>query len=420
MYDTIFKSATTVVDGEVVVRDVGVTSGRIEKIGTMEKESARREVPCEGRLLMPGAIDMHAHLREPGGTHKEDISSGTAAAVAAGVTTVLDMPNTNPPTTTVSALREKTAIAGRTAHCRIGFFMALTARNVDQLEQAASIPGFAGVKVYLGSTTGNILLTDVDPLETALARVPALFAFHAELESVLQRHKDDVALPDARSHHVLRPPEAVTEGTRLVLEHASRPGLRLHLCHVSTAGELEVLDDTPTASEVTCEVTPHHLRFTHEDAARLDNRIKVNPPVQGKADRKALRAALADGRIQAVATDHAPHTLEEKNRPYPSAPSGVPGLDIMVPWVLRLVQEGKLTIQRAFEVLCSNPARIAGMDDRGRIEEGLDADLALWDLDSTWKVERSDINSRCGWSPFEGDTLAARPLGVWVQGERRV
>lgn len=420
MYDLVFKAARTVVDGVLVDTDVGVRSGSIERIGSIETDGAGVEILCNGRLLMPGAIDLHAHLREPGGTHKEDIASGSNAAVRSGVTTILEMPNTNPPTTTVSSLIEKTAIAERTARCHVLFFMALTARNIDELEKAVELPGFAGVKVYLGSTTGNILLSNVDPLERALSRVPALFAFHAELESVLQTRREAVPDPDASSHHVLRPPEAVIEGTRLVLQYASRPELRLHLCHLSTAGELAELSSSQSRAQVSCEVSPHHLWFTHQDTSRIGNRLKVNPPVQGPDDREALRAALVNGLIQAVATDHAPHTLDEKERPYRKAPSGVPGLEVLGPAVLRLVQQDTLSVPRAFEVLCEAPARIAGLRNKGLIKEGYDADLALWDLNRTREVTRGDILSRCGWSPFEGETLAARPDGVWVMGERRV
>jgi len=420
VYDIVFKSATTVLEGETVSTDVGVRSGIIEKVGSIESQPASIEIPCEGLLLMPGAIDIHAHLREPGGIQKEDIASGTATAVASGVTTVLEMPNTNPPTVTASALSDKVAIADRNALCHVRFYMALTSDNLDELEEAADVPGFAGVKVYLGSTTGRILLTDFNALESALARIPALFAFHAELESVLTTNKDAVDDPDASDHHVLRPARAVAEGTRLVLSYASRPGLRLHLCHLSSAEELELLAAASCLSMPTSEVTPHHLWFTHEDTATAGNLLKVNPPIRDKHSRDSLFEAMRDGLITAVSTDHAPHTLLEKGRPYAHSPSGVPGLDVMAPCVLRYVQTGCLPLHRAFEVLCESPAAIAGIDRKGRIREGYDADLALWDLAETWMIDRRDIRSRCGWSPFEGRTLAARPKGVWVMGKQVV
>ena len=420
MYDVLFREATTVVNGQEILADVAVRDGRIERIATTIPGPATTEVRCTGLGLLPGAVDLHTHLREPGHTHKESIATGTAAAVQAGVTTVLDMPNTMPPTTTLASLGEKVAIARATARCNVLFFMALSADNVDELERAAGLPGFAGVKVFLGSTTGDLLVTEMAALESALARVPALFAFHAELESVLAAQRDLLEDPDASAHHVLRPAEAVIEGALLVSELARTPGRRLHVCHLSAAGEIAALQDSPPSSTLTAEVSPHHLFFTADDTARLGNLLKVNPPVRYARDRAALRAALASGTIAAVATDHAPHTLDEKARPYRQAPSGVPGLDTLVPAVLRLVAEGVLSLPRAVAVMATNPAIIAGLRQKGRVEEGADADLALYDLNATWTPARADLRTRCGWSPFEGVLLGGRPLGVWLGGARVV
>ncbi|MBM4397366.1 MAG: dihydroorotase [Deltaproteobacteria bacterium] len=416
MYDVVFRSATVVIDGAVGTADVAVRDGRIERVAPSIGSPAAVEVPCEGLALLPGAVDLHVHLRDPGLTHKEDLASGTAAAVAAGVTTVLDMPNTRPPTVTAAALADKVETARRTAACDVRFFMALTRDNLDEVERAASIPGFAGVKVFLGSTTGDILLEGTAAIERALDRVPALFAFHAELESVLAAHRGDAGPePDASSHHVLRPAEAVAEGARAVLALA-RPGRRLHLCHLSAAAEIELL--AARAPGLTSEVSPHHLWLTCDDAPRLGNLIKVNPPVRTPADRDALRAALAAGTIDAVATDHAPHTIDEKALPYPAAPSGVPGLDTLVPAVLRLVQVGALSLPRAVSALCEAPARVASLPGKGRVAEGADADLALWDLAGTWTPSAATVRTRCRWTPFEGIPLASRPVGVWVAGRR--
>lgn len=399
-------------------RDVAVRHGVIERVDLAISGPAREEVDCEGLFLLPGAIDLHVHLREPGLTHKEDIASGTEAAVMAGVTTVLDMPNTVPPTTTLERLKEKAAIADHSARCHMRFYMALTSDNLDEIERASSHPAFAGVKVFLGSTTGQILLEDLSVLERALDRVPALFAFHAEIESVLARTRGSVAQPTARDHHVLRPAEAVVEGARLVADFASKPGRRLHLCHLSAAGEVAVLRACRPGSRPTAEVTPHHLFFTWEDTEHLDNLLKVNPPIREASDRQALLEALRDGTLDAIATDHAPHTLEEKARPYLEAPSGVPGLDTLVPATLRLVQEGSLTLPAAVRLLSENPARIAGFPRKGAVAEGYDADLILCDLRATWTPSSRDIRCRCGWTPFWGRTLAARPLAVFVMGRR--
>ncbi len=397
---------------------MAVRAGVIERVAPSLSGPAREEVDCHGLALLPGAVDLHVHLREPGMTHKEDIASGTEAAVSAGVTTVFDMPNTSPPTTTLERLAEKAGAAARSARCHVRFYLALTADNLDEIERAASHPAFAGVKVFLGSTTGRTLVEDPGVIARALDRVPALFAFHAELESVLAAVRGSIPRPTASHHQVLRPAEAAVAGARLVADLASRPGRRLHLCHLSSAGEIAVLSRARPASRLTAEVTPHHLFFTHEDTDRLGNLLKVNPPVRAPADRDALLAALRDGPVNALATDHAPHTRHEKSLPYPQAPSGVPGLDTLVPAALRLVQVGALDLPRAVGLLSENPAGIAGLDRKGRVAEGYDADLILCDLDRTWTPADADVRTRCGWTPFAGRTLAARPLAVWVQGRR--
>ncbi len=419
MYDLLFRSATVVIAGRLEVRDVAVRAGVIERVEPTLSVPAREEVDCAGLALLPGAIDLHVHLREPGMTHKEDMASGTAAAVASGVTTVLDMPNTLPPTTTLERLDEKAQIASRSAHCHVRFFMALTSDNLDEIERAASHPAFAGVKVFLGSTTGHILIEEPAVVEKALGRVPALFAFHAEIESVLAASRTSIEHPDASHHHLLRPARAAVEGACLVADLASRPGRRLHLCHVSSAGEVEVLSKVRPASRLTSEVTPHHLYFTCEDTAHLGNLLKVNPPVREPRDRDALLRALRDGPLDAVATDHAPHTRKDKALPYPKAPSGVPGLDTLVPAILRLVQTGVLDLPRAVRLMSENPALITGLDSKGRVAEGHDADLMLCDLQATWTPADAHVLSRCGWTPFAGTTLAARPRAVWVMGKRR-
>lgn len=393
--------------------DVLVEGGLFERIGgAVTPREPAVEIDAGGAWLVPGAVDMHVHLRDPGWTHKEDLQSGSRAAVAGGVTTVCDMPNTVPPTLGLEDLRAKAARAREVSLCEMRFFLALAQDNLDQIARCLEEPAFAGVKVFLGATTGDLLSGD-RALERAVDRFPCLFAFHAEDETVLQEARRGAGPdPTAADHHRLRPPEAVVRGA-LRVAGLWRPGRRLHLCHLSSARELEVLRDHPG---LTAEVTPHHLWFTAQDTGALGNWLKVNPPVRLAEDREALRRALADGAIDAVATDHAPHTLEEKALPYPQAPSGVPGLETSVPAVLRLVQERLLTLDRAVEVLSATPARLLGLRDRGAIAEGLRADCFLWDPDGTWVPEAGDLVGRCRWSPFFGLPLARRPLATWVAG----
>jgi dihydroorotase len=416
-YDVVFREARILEDGVDRCADVAIQDGLIQAIRPGIAGDGVDEVACGGRWLLPGAVDMHVHMRDPGMTHKEDLRTGTAAAVAGGVTTVCDMPNTRPPVLGIDELRAKAGRARAVARCDVRFFVALGRDNVDAIARCTAEPSFAGVKVFLGATTGD-LLSDDGALERAVDALPCLFVFHAEDEGVLRRSLGAAgASPDASAHHLLRPTEAAVEGARRIAALA-RPGRRLHICHLSAAGELPFL--AGDSGGPTGEVAPHHLWFTADDTARIGNLLKVNPPVRLGTDRDALRAALADGRIAAIATDHAPHTLDEKAAPYPVAPSGVPGIDTLVPSTLRLVQIGVLSMARAVDALSAAPARLLGLADRGRVAEGLRADLYLWDERKTWVVDRPDMLTKCGWSPFEGATLAARPDAVWFEGHKVV
>ncbi len=414
MHDLVFKAARVPYGERGAIRDVAVRDGIIERVDDCITAPAQVEIDCTGLWLLPGAIDMHVHFRDPGMPQKEDLASGTAAALAAGITTVADMPNTSPPTLTAGAFLAKVARAQAVGSCNVLFYIGLGSDNVDQIQAVAGHPALAGVKVFLGATTGDLLSGDT-ALEQALDRLAVPFVFHAERESLLRTAKDAFAgTPTAADHHILRPGEAAIEGARFVASLA-RDGRRLHVCHLSCADELPFLDPH---RGITGEVTPHHLWFTADDTATQGNRLKVNPPVRFGTDRVALQAALADGRIAAVATDHAPHTLDEKALPYPEAPSGVPGVDTMVASTLALVREGVLTMERAIDAMSAAPARLLGLTGKGQVAPGFDADLFLWDSEATWTPRPEDLGTRCGWSPFEGMQLSARPKAVWLAGKR--
>lgn len=414
MLDLVFKEARILDGARDRIASVAIRGGGIVRIDDRIDQPANREFDCRGLWLLPGAIDMHVHLRDPGLEHKEDLASGTAAAIAGGVTTVADMPNTRPPTLDADSFLAKVAAARERARCNVLFYMGLGRDNVDQIERVAGHPALAGVKVFLGATTGDMLSGDV-ALVQALDRLDLLFVFHAEAESVLWDARATFdGTPTAADHHILRPARAALTGARTVASLA-RPGRRLHIAHLSCAEEVPLLDP---AQGITGEAAPHHLWFTARDTARLGNLLKVNPPVRTSRDRDALRVALAEGRIAAVATDHAPHTLAEKAQPYPVAPSGVPGLDTLVASTLALVRAGELSMARAVDALSTAPAALLGLGTKGQVAPGFDADLFLWDPDVTWAPTASDLRTRCGWSPFEGVALAARPEAVWLAGVR--
>lgn len=391
---------------------VAIHDGFIDSVDTASVHFAKTEIDGKGRWLLPGAVDMHVHMREPGAVHKEDLASGTRAALKSGVTTVADMPNNTPAVTDAATFLDKCAIAETAGRCDVRLYMALTDDNIDEIEKVVGHPRFAGVKVFLGATTGN-LLGSIESVRNAARRLETLFVFHAENNEILNaaaaRHGPGLSAAD---HLELRPVEAAARSVSTIIDEF-RPGYRFHVCHVTTAAELDLLAGCP---HMTCEATPHHLALNADVTSRLGNLAKMNPPLRTEYDRATLFVAFQNGLINAVATDHAPHTLSEKNAPYSEAPAGVPGVDTMVAWVLSQVQKGYIDIPRAVELMSTGPARLLGLTDRGVVEPGMRADLMLWDPASHWMVSNADIRSKCGWTPFENMRLAGRPDVVVFNG----
>lgn len=413
MVDIVFRSAKVPDRAPEMPVDVLVSNGIFAAIGNIPALQGRLEIDCAGMWMLPGAIDMHVHFREPGATHKEDILSGTRAAVLGGVTTVADMPNNTPPIVTSRAFLEKAAMADANAMCDMKLYMGLTAENLDEIIAVADHRRFAGVKVFLGATTGS-MLCDIDTVARAARRLDCLFVFHAESEALLRAAAAALGPGLSASDHLaLRPVEAAVDAVRRVAS-IFRPGMRFHICHVSTTAELDIIN---RSGGITCETAPHYLAFSASMTDVAGNFAKMNPPLRDEADREALFKALIAGRIDCIATDHAPHLRDEKLRPWPGAPSGVPGVETLVPWTLRQVQLGHMSIQDAVRLLSTGPASILGLADRGRIQQGMRADLMLWDPESTWEVNNSDIASMCGWSLFDGMVLAGKPVHTCVAGK---
>lgn len=392
---------------------VTVSDGVVSSIGPGCGGCGPDGIDCDGAWLLPGAIDMHVHFRDPGATHKEDIRSGSGAALRAGVTTVADMPNNTPPIISAGTFLEKADRVQASGMCDVFLYMALTSDNIDEIRKVSNHPAFAGVKVFLGATTGS-MLCNIDTVARAAAALDCLFVFHAEAEDVMREAA--LAFGPGRSasgHLALRPVQAAVAAVRRIAS-VYRPGMRFHVCHVSTVAELEIIE---AADGITCEAAPHHLAFSDAMTATAGDFAKMNPPLRTEADRAALFQALIDGRIDCLATDHAPHLPDEKTRPWPLAPSGVPGVDTLVPWTLKLVQDGILGVDDAVRLLSTGPARILGLKDRGRVEAGLRADLIVWHPESSWRVSNADIRSKCGWSLFDGMPLAGLPVHVIRKGE---
>ena len=426
---TLIVNARLVNEGREREGDLRIDAqGRIAAIGSgLPAQPGEKVVDAAGRWLLPGMIDDQVHFREPGLTHKGDIATESAAAVAGGLTSFMDMPNTSPPTLDAAALEAKYAAARGRAWGNHGFY--LGASN-DNLEAVRTLdPRTApGIKVFMGASTGNMLVDDPVTLDGIFREAPTPIITHCEdtptidanLAAFKARYGEDGLTPEM--HPDIRSREACIKSTRLAMELARRHGTRLHVLHISTADELALFERGPLVDangkvrkKITAETCIHFLRFDRGDYARLGNLIKCNPAIKDAPDRQALIAALVDDVVDVLATDHAPHTLEEKQKPFLQAPSGLPLVQYALLAAIELVHEGRMDIARVVDKTAHAPAQLFDVAGRGFMREGYWADLVLVD-DTPLTVRREDVLSRCGWSPFEGSTFRSRIGATWVNG----
>lgn len=403
------------------VADIGVKDGLIAAIGNLSNSASDTVVDAKGLAILPGAIDTQVHFREPGNTHKEDLESGSRAAVMGGVTTYFEMPNTSPTTVSRASLEDKLHRANGRSWSHYAFFVGATATNVDELTDLEQLPGAAGIKIFMGSSTGDLLVPDDETLQRILLRTKRRVSVHSEDHMRLEARKALLEEPNitAHIHPTWRDAECARLATERLIASAQRANARVHLLHVSTAEEPPMIQRAKQQGlNLTAEVTPQHLWFAGPEAYdKLGNLAQMNPPIRDDSHRHALRGALRAGVFDVFGSDHAPHTLEEKGLPYPNSPSGMPGVQTLLPAVLTLALRDKLlSVEDVVRMLCHNPARIFGIDSKGFIEVGADADLTLVDLKQKWTFERQHVASKCGWSPFEGETFYAMPIHVIVGG----
>ena len=426
--DTLIVNARLVNEGREFDGDLRISRGRIAEIGS-GLSAGRRDtvVDAAGRRLLPGMIDDQVHFREPGLEYKADIATESAAAVAGGLTSFMDMPNTSPPTLDAAALEDKYRRAAGRAWGNFGFYLGASNDNLDAI-RALDPNSAPGIKVFMGASTGNMLVDDPETLDGIFREAPTPIITHCEdtptIDAIQARYKarygDEVPV---QAHPDIRSREACIKSTRLALELARRHDSRLHVLHISTADELALFERGPlvradgSRKRITAETCIHFLRFAREDYDRLGNLIKCNPAIKDASDREALIAALADDVLDVLATDHAPHTLEEKSRPYLQAPSGLPLVQFALNAALELVYEGRLTNAQVVQKFAHAPAQLFDVRERGFLREGYWADLVLVD-DAPYTVRREDVLSKCGWSPFEGATFHARIGSTWVNGRR--
>ena len=413
-YTTIFKNATLVNhDGEGLA-DIAVRNGRIAALGSVG-DSAADIVDCKGLHILPGVIDTQVHFREPGLTHKEDLESGSLSAVMGGVTGVFEMPNTNPLTTTRETFNDKIARATNRMHCDFAFYIGGTHENVGELATLEKLPGCAGIKVFMGSSTGSLLVADDDGVERILHAISRRAAFHSEDEYMLEARKHLRIPGDPSSHPVWRSPEVALNCTKRLVGLARKTGKRIHVLHISTAEEIAYLADHKDVASV--EVTPHHLTLDETAYTRLGTYAQMNPPVRDKAHREAIWGGVANGVADILGSDHAPHTREEKDHPYPESHSGMTGVQTLVPTMLDHVNAGKLSLARFVDMTSAGPNRLFGIANKGRIAVGYDADFTIIDLKRRETITNDWVKSRAGWTPYDGVTVTGWPVGTVVRGK---
>jgi dihydroorotase len=416
-YDLLLKGGTVVNHDGEGQRDVALTGGRIAALGDFPASAAGQVVDCRGLHILPGVIDTQVHFREPGATHKEDLETGSRGAVLGGVTAVFEMPNTDPLTVTAETMTDKVARAEHRMHCDFAFFIGGTRENVGELPTLELMRGCAGVKVFMGSSTGSLLVEDDDGVRDILRVIRRRASFHSEDEFRLRERRDLRREGDPSSHPVWRDETAALSSTQRLVRLAHETGKRVHILHVTTKQEMAFLAAHKDVASV--EVTPHHLTLAAPDCyERLGTLAQMNPPVRDASHRAVLWEGLAQGVVDVLGSDHAPHTREEKAKPYPASPSGMTGVQTLVPLMLDHVNAGRLSLARLVDLTSAGPARLFGIARKGRIAAGYDADLTVVDLRRETTITDGWIASRAGWTPYDGVTVTGWPVGTFVRGHR--
>ena len=394
------------------VVDISIVNGKIKSIGSVE--DAEREIDIEGKLVIPGIIDGHVHFREPGAAYKEDWLSGSRAAVAGGVTTVIDMPNNSPSIIDQRTLDQKRKLAEKSI-VNYGFYLGATKNNLAAIQEATNI---AGVKIFMGASTGDLLVSEDEAIKSLFGLPNIQWLVHAEDEEVITENKITHAQKtDPSVHSKIRSREAVSAAVERLVALVKKTNAKVHICHISTPEEIKLIQKAKAARlPITCEVSPHHLFLNTGAYEKSGNFVKVNPPLRTEKDNEALWKALRSGIIDTVATDHAPHMIDEKSREYEQAPAGIPEVQTSLPLMLNAMYEGRITLQQLITRMANTPAMLYQIKKRGFIKKGFYADLTVIDTDAVKIVSKKDIKSKCEWSPYEGWELRGWPIMTFING----
>ena len=416
MLDLIIKNGSCFIEGNLVKTDIGITKNKISHIGNLENENSNKIYDAENLIVLPGCLDTQVHFREPGSTDAEDLNSGSRAAIVGGITGVFEMPNTNPPTSNKKEFQNKLNLAKNRMYCNYAFYFGATPENQEELADLKSLEGCCGVKLFAGSSTGNLLVHKEEDIEKVFASTSKIVSVHSEDEEILNQRKKLREKGNVLTHPIWRNEESAISSTRRIVKIALRLNKKAHILHVTTKEEVDFLSQNK--GNITFEITPQHLTLTSPECyEKLGTFAQMNPPIRDKSHYDRLWYAVRNNYNDTIGSDHAPHLKENKLKDYPETPSGMPGVQTLMPVMLNHINEGRLKLEQLIKLLCENPVKIFGIKNKGYIKEGYDADFTIIDMNKVIEVKNEKSESKCGWSPFNGHKFKGTPVATIVNGK---
>ena len=415
MLDLIIKNGQCYINGKLENKDIAVKDGKILRIGEVSEEG-KEVYDAKNLIILPGCIDTQTHFREPGSIDTEDLHSGSRAAVAGGITAVFEMPNTNPPTSNIKEFQRKLDLAKNRMYCNYAFYFGATAKNVNQLAELKDLEGCCGIKLFVGSSTGNLLVALEEDIDKVFQHCSKIVAVHSEDEEILNRNKKLIKIGDVHSHPIWRSEECAISSTRRIVRLAKKYNKKAHVLHITTKQEIDFLSQHK--GNITFEITPQHLTIYAPNCYNeLGTYAQMNPPIRDKSHYDRLWYAVKNNLNDTIGSDHAPHLKVNKDKEYPNSPSGMPGVQTLMPVMLNHVNDGKLSLSQLVNLVCENPVKIFGIKNKGYIKEGFDADFTIVDINKKIVIKNENIESKCGWSPFNGYEFKGTPVSTFVSGK---
>ena len=416
MLDLIIKNGSCFIEGNLVKTDIGITKNKISHIGNLENEKSNEIYDAENLIVLPGCLDTQVHFREPGSTDSEDLNSGSRAAIVGGITGVFEMPNTNPPTSNKKEFQNKLNLAKDRMYCNYAFYFGATPENQEELADLKSLEGCCGVKLFAGSSTGNLLVHKEEDIEKVFASTSKIVSVHSEDEEILNQRKKLREKGNVLTHPIWRNEESAISSTRRIVKIALRLNKKAHILHVTTKEEVDFLSQNK--GNITFEITPQHLTLTSPECyEKLGTFAQMNPPIRDKSHYDRLWYAVRNNYNDTIGSDHAPHLKENKLKDYPETPSGMPGVQTLMPVMLNHINEGRLKLEQLIKLLCENPVKIFGIKNKGYIKKDYDADFTIIDMNKVIEIKNEKIESKCGWSPFNGHKFKGTPVATIVNGK---